>query len=182
MISQIIAIIIFFGVLTAIAIMIVKGKKSKEKYDEMQQKYIGNAYKYAYSTAMALLFGCIIIDANVGFNLPQYSLSSLLVWVCAISFSVFIIYSIWHDAYFLPNQNCRNYLGLTIGLSILYTVLFIKGLMKDYGNDLDMSTLYEIILFRNSTNAALALCPALASVFIIIKMIKEKKEEAENGN
>lgn len=102
MISQIIAIIIFYGALTAIAIMIVKGKKSKEKYDEMQQKYIGNAYKYAYSTAMALIFGCIIIDANVGFNLPQYSLSSLLVWVCAISFSVFIIYSIWHDAYFLP--------------------------------------------------------------------------------
>lgn len=168
-----------FSIITVALILIIRKKKNTEaKYDEMQLKYIGNAYKYAYITAITMLFGGIIVAINTGSDISPYVFSGFLTWIIFISVMVFSLYSIWHDSFFGISENWDSYLRVCIILSALFIGLFILDFKRHYYGNISLSTIADEFLFRSAVNAALAISHLSFTIMIIVKKIRNAKEES----
>ncbi|MBR4831254.1 MAG: hypothetical protein IKZ97_01345 [Butyrivibrio sp.] len=180
MASTIIAFLIYAILVAMIFIYNKKRKCANAKYDEMQLQIISSAYKRAYFTLITMLFAVIIIDTNCEDILPPHAMVSFIVWPVAISMLVFLIYSVWHDAFFVARQNKKNYLLFCAGMIILYISLFIRHITHTITGPINALSVGEHALFHDSTDAALGTTFLTLAIVIIIKMIKDKKEAAED--
>lgn len=141
----------------------------EKEYDERQIAERGKAYKYGFITLVAALFGLCIYG-----NLNETGISIALMFASLFAgLSVFVVYSIWKDAFFYIDQSPAKYLVLCIALILINAG---SGLMPLFEGKKLMDVL-------NSPNGANLMCFALfviVTITIILKMIVSRKEERED--
>ena len=168
MIYRIMSFIVVYIVLMGILLFFNAKYNNPTHYDERQEKYRANAYKYAFFTIIMLLLGYILFDCIVGIILPRFILSNLLICMMVISAMVFGFYCIMHDCFFFIEQTTKKNIAMCLGISIIEIILFIKNLFKLF-NGLNQVVMAELVV-----NGLLAF---MFLVFTI--MIYKKKAECE---
>ncbi len=120
------AIGVALGLVVAIIILkaINKDGKMITKYDEMQEKARGKAYKYAFWTVIGLEAIMAIIRSGV----DEIPIEDLLVHfiIIVLGIMVQVTYAIWHDAYVGINTNPQKYAIFAILISVIN--LFFGGM------------------------------------------------------
>ena len=185
--TKMLSVVFYFAILAilfAIIIVIRKlfkklGKNTNKQYDEMQLLIISRAYKIAYFSLVIMLILVILIDVNIGNSLPSGAISQFLSWPIMISVTIFFVYTIWHDAFFVPGQSWRNYIIHCVFLILLFGYSFIGGIKEGVSGPVNALSIGEYALFRNGTSASFFTTFLITAIAIVIKMIKNKNEAAE---
>ena len=143
--------------------------KGEKEFDERQIAARGRAYKYGFITLIAALFGLCIYGA---INETGISIAFIYISLCA-GLSVFVVYSIWKDAFLNIGQSPARYLVLSMAIVVLNAG---SGIMPLFQGKKFMDVL-------NSPNGANLMCCVLFTVVTVtlaIKMIVSRKEERED--
>ncbi len=114
-----VAVGIAVGIVIVLVLMRVWNKdgRMKTRYDEMQQKIRGQAYKYAFWT---VLIGEVIFYLLycMDVNLPIDAATSHIIPVF-IGITVQAGYSIWNDAYVGLNTNIKKFIIIAIVVALI---------------------------------------------------------------
>lgn len=125
-----VAVGIVFGLILAIALIMIanKNRKIKTEYDERQLRVRGDAYRYAYYTVV--IWEVILLVLAVGeFHppVPEYVLHFVGILAGGI---VLASYCIWKDAYWGLNNNRRRY-GIILVVAALFNAIPLLGQLMD---------------------------------------------------
>ena len=103
-------------------------RKGCNKYDEMQERARGIAYKYAFWAVMIVevIFGIFSVDDSI---IPMSSMMRQFV-VMMVGALVHVVYSVWHDAYVGMNTNVKRYAIICGLLSIVNLLSAVRGIMN----------------------------------------------------
>ena len=125
---------LFFGIAIVAIISLVTRFLSKDKgttkYDEMQERTRGIAYKYAFWTVLLIegLLGVLgLTEAYSTFPLRGFMLHFT---VMIIGIMVQVCYSIWHHAYIGLNTNVKKFIICCSFLSIANFLGAIRGIAQ----------------------------------------------------
>ena len=116
-----------FGVMVGLILCVVlfkfwnKDGKIKTKYDEMQERARGRAYKYSFWT----LAGYEILMTSVAGLVGDIHMEPFIIHFTGILISAMVhaVYSVWNDAYVGLNTNSRRFMicMFVVGLINLFS-------------------------------------------------------------
>lgn len=157
----------FVVILSLIAIFTRK-KNGKCKYDEMQERARGIAYKYAF-------FALIISEIIFGFSEEAGNLipiEGMTKHFCIIMIGVLVhvSYSIWHNAYIGLNTKPKNYALLCGALAVVNLAIAFRGISQ--GNMIVNGKLDFPFI-----NLVVGLLFITIGIQMIIKNLVDSKEE-----
>ena len=142
---------------------------SKDNFDERQLLIRGNAYRYAYYTALMLLAVWMIIS-EVFTSMPVTSGLAVFI-IMMISIDVYAIYSILNDAYFGINFDRRRYF---IFFLVVVAMNLIGGVVNIIGNE--VTAQFGLLECANLT-VAVGFVPIL--VLMGLKSGKDKEDDED---
>ncbi len=121
------------GALAGVLLCILIFKKTKTdgrircQYDERQNMARGNGFKYGFFTALFgnILYGMLI---STGELFPvEHGVGIMIIGL--VSLAVYVIYCIWHDAYFALNEKRSQLIVIFLGIGVVNLVLGISNIM-----------------------------------------------------
>ena len=117
-----------FVVVFSLIVFFTQRKKGYNKYDEMQERARGIAYKYAFWAVIIteVIFGILSIDENL---IPLSGMTRQF-FVILVGVLVHVIYSVWHDAYIGLNTNVKRYTIICGLLAIVNLLSAARGIMN----------------------------------------------------
>lgn len=136
------------------------------QYDERQLQARGNAYRLGFF-AMVLV-QLLIMFAEGVFDLDMRYVGGSVCLFAGIT--VFAVYSVWHDAYFVLQQKPRYYLGLCVLVSLCNAA----GPLSRWREGTAFS---EILHSATCMNLMCGLCFLVLAVTIALKMLRPQDEE-----
>ncbi|MBR6478336.1 MAG: hypothetical protein IKS85_07795 [Lachnospiraceae bacterium] len=145
-----------------------KGNRvSSPKYDERQEMERGRGFKYSFFITCLFIVVAYILETAGLLARPYYQLFNIL--GLFIGLTVYIVYCIWHEAYFALNQNTR-----TVIISL--TLIAIANIALAIINYLDGS------MFQNGTFGPSILNALMAIVFIVLLATVLLKQMVDSKN
>lgn len=167
---------IYAFIVAVIALLIrYRSKDGNKQYDEMQLRTRAEAYKIAFFTVLILLVGIIFYDVAARKPLPQYMLGGILIVVVMISFLVFAVYSIWHDAFFYIGQSWKSYFGVCIGVGLIQMISFISTVARYFDGREHEENFWNLLISKTATSATMTITFLTLAVVIFIKQRKENR-------
>lgn len=142
---------------------------SKDNFDERQLLVRGNAYRYAYYTALVLIAAWMIVSEVIT-TLPVTPGLALLI-IMMISIDVYAVYSILNDAYFGINYDKRRYF---IFFLVVVAMNLFGGVVNILGDE--VTAPYGLLECANLV-VAVSFIPLL--VLMGIKSGKDKEDEED---
>jgi MFS family permease len=129
-----VAVGIVFGLILAIALIMIanKNRKIKTEYDERQLRVRGDAYRYAFYTVVIWeVFLFILAFGEIRLPIPEYVLhfTGILAGVIVLS-----SYCIWKDAYWGLNNNRKRY-GIILVVAGLLNIFPVVMALREGGGD-----------------------------------------------
>ena len=127
------------GLVTVAIIFKIAGKFvgahafNSNDYDERQLLVRGNAYRYAFYTAI-ILMGIWMIIAEFISDLPVTTGLALFI-IILVSIDVYAVYSILNDAYFGVKYDKRRYFGFFL---IIIAINLIGGISNIVNRDISI--------------------------------------------
>ncbi len=156
------------GILFIILFKIVKKDSFiRCRYDERQQLVRGRGFKYGFFGCM--IFGMIYILSDVGLKM-QYMDTSMAVFLCImIGAVIYVVYSIWNEAYFSLNENPKRITLLLTAVGVLNIVCSIYRIHEG---------LFEngVLTFINGSNLICGICILIILVVLIIKNCSDQRK------
>ncbi|WP_155828031.1 hypothetical protein [Butyrivibrio sp. VCB2006] len=157
----------FVAIFSIIALFVNK-KRGVNKYDEMQERVRGVAYKYAFWAVIIteIVFG---ICAEAGNIIPMGVMTQHF---CAIMIGVLVhvVYSVWHDAYIGLNTNPKRYGILCGALAVINLANGIRGFLNG-------SMIVDGVLAFPFVNLVIGLVFIIIGVEMLIKKAIDSKQE-----
>lgn len=167
---------VIVGVLVGIIFIIFAMKWTKKdgnmrcKWDERQLLIRGNGFKYAFFTAIILLFLYSSIGTEIkGFPMDYQAAS---IFIIVVSVAVDIVYCIWNGAYFSLNENRKRVLILFAVLGVLNLVIGIRNIRSG-------EALRDGVLNGLSANLFCGLLFVIVFAALLIKMVILEKDSGE---
>lgn len=115
--------------------MITKGNRiSSPKYDERQELERGRGFRYAFFSMLLFLLLLFILDSAL--QLEGTVFRTLTILTTFVGLNVYVIYCLWHEAYFALNQK-------TTSVMILFCFIGISNLAIAIINYLDGSMIKD---------------------------------------
>ena len=115
--------------------LITKGNRvSSPKYDERQELERGRGFKYAFFSMLLFLLLLFILDSAL--QLEGTVFRTLAILTTFVGLNVYVIYCLWHEAYFALNQK-------TTSVMILFCFIGIFNLAIAIINYLDGSMIKD---------------------------------------
>ncbi|MCR4691939.1 MAG: hypothetical protein K5739_11400 [Lachnospiraceae bacterium] len=165
----IVFVIIIFTALYRI-LKVNKNGKWNTDYDEKQMAVRGIGYKYGFFTI--LIYNAVLIVLSVlEVNLPMRPEMILCLGIF-LSAIVFASYSIWNDAYIGLNMNAKGYSIFMISIGVINLLIGAFALK-------DQRVYVDGQLQTPFMNLLCFFAFALIGIEMILKSIKDKKEEAQ---
>ncbi len=177
MFEKIFAMLIYVAIVAFIYFM--RKRKASVQFDEMQEGVRAKGYKIAYFSTLAMLCGIIFYDVVAGAALPEYVLSSLLIIVVMVSFTIWGIYCISHDSFFGLRQNWKSYLIICIVVGSIQLISFIDHVIRLSGSETVQTQFWHLFLSQLSTNAVMAFAFYALAIAISVRLVASKKESEE---
>lgn len=145
-----------------------KGDETKNQFDERQEMVRGRGFKYGFFTLMisnAVLLLLNVLEVSLFSNMEVAMTASIIVGV-----AVFASYCIWNDGYFALNENRKSML-------IIFGLIGVLNLVIGIGNLITGVIIENGALTFRSTNLFCALLFLVIFVVLLLKQIKNGKEE-----
>lgn len=137
-----------------------KDGKVKTKYDEMQERVRGRAYKYSFWTLAAYEALMCVVTGFVGdLHMEQFLIHFTGVLISAM---VHAVYSVWNDAYIGLNTNSRRFM---ICMFVVGIINLLSGIMAIVSGTLVM----DGVLMAPFANLLCAFMFIIVGVEIAIK-------------
>ena len=164
-----VAVGIVFGLILAIALIMIanKNRKIKTEYDERQLRVRGDAYRYAFYTVVIWeVFLFILACDEIRLPIPEYVLhfAGILAGVIVLS-----SYCIWKDAYWGLNNNRKRYGIILVVAALLNALPVFFGLKGADGFDFPYVNLLTCIMLL-----------AVGVELLIKHMLDQRAERAED--
>ncbi|MCR5468480.1 MAG: hypothetical protein K6F37_05915 [Lachnospiraceae bacterium] len=160
----------FLATFIVVIIITAWARKNKQKceYDERQQLIRGKAYKYAFFGTFISAF-CFM--ALIGSEIYPVSAVHALFLTMMVGLVIYVVYSVWHDAYFTVNSNPSRYLIL---IAVIGIMNLFSGIVEVRANGFDIT--------ENSNGGSINLYLGVVfSILFVVLLLKKfvKKEDAE---
>ena len=164
-----VAVGIVFGLILAIALIMIanKNRKIKTEYDERQLRVRGDAYRYAFYTVVIWeVFLFILACDEIRLPIPEYVLhfAGILAGVIVLS-----SYCIWKDAYWGLNNNRKRYGIILVVAALLNGLPVFFGLKGADGFDFPYVNLLTCIMLL-----------AVGVELLVKHMLDHRAENAED--
>lgn len=144
------------GIVAGIAMVVVMGIISKVvfkkslfscKFDERQELVRGRAFRYGFFTMIAyfLVFGVTV--EIMGRNIISVGIVCIL--GAAIGIMVFVVYAIWHDAYYALKENPTRFSMLFAAFMILNLIAGIRRFTDHEAGEskVSMNLIFAVVFF-----------------------------------
>lgn len=160
-----------FAILSVvIVIAVLKKKKLTKSYDERQIASRGKAFRAGFVAFLVCESGLFIAETLLEKEIDIFSPGVLHLLVVIVAAIVFVVVSIFRDAYFPVGQKVSRRYFFSLGMIIvLWTLLLLKGKWIDENGKLGMNVLLLAMI-------VLAVS-ILVSVIIRNLMIKSESEK-----
>lgn len=143
--------------------------KTRTEYDERQKATRGVAYKYGFYSFVAYMIVLIFLDC-IGVTIPAPDSVKCFTGI-AIGVMVLCWYCIMHDAYWGLNNNVNLYVKFIIAASAINLIFGIIEIAR--GN-----MMVGGVLQNSFINLEAGILLALVGIVLIVKNIRDRKEEA----
>ena len=165
---------LFFGIALVVVVSTVMKLINKDngttKYDEMQEKARGIAYKYAFWT-VALIEGILgVLGLTEAYSTFPLSGFMLHFTVLIIGIMVQVCYSIWHHAYIGLNTNFKKF-AICCSLFSIFNLLSVVRSITQGKMYVDGQLDYPFV------NLLVALMFIIIAIELAIRNYLDKKED-----
>ena len=139
----------------------------KHEYDERQLAARGRAYAIAYFTLLAYLAVWLVLSS---LDLPFFPGTGAILLGLLLSITVFVAYSIFHDAYFRASERPTAWLWVIGAASLLNLVIGIGRISR--------GTTLEARLFDNA-NLLVGVMTTVILICALVRLAMDRRSEAE---
>ncbi len=163
---------LFIGLFIAgvFGVLAFNSKKSKKGYDERQLAVRGRGYTYAYFTVMILSILHIFTKDMISLPVSNELISLIILFISGIVLNIYIVF---HDAYYIYNNNCKKQFIAYILIFLLNGGYLIRSIVDH--------TLFKdgVLQFREGINLIVAISFIVLILNLVVKLVidRYKKEE-----
>jgi len=162
-----VSVIMFIIIVTGIAVFFIRRNTDKCKYDERQEIVRGRGFKYGF-IAMCIANTIAVLFTGSDPIMMSCEFASLLSMF--VGLTIYMIYTVWNDAYISVNQNPKKYL---IFCGIIGIVNLAQGILTLAENGFDLTTQLPM----GSINL---LCGILFCIMLITVLLKTLVSRVED--
>ena len=164
---------VFYAIIALIFLVIIvkalkKAKRNPAKYDERQILLRGKAYKMGFITilGLAILYVSLIpvFDELITYG---YLFNGIIM---VVGVMVFVVYSIWNDAFFSLKDDIDSYILMNIVI-IIANCVSMPPIAKD------VNFIEDVLLSNRFFNILSILSFTIILIILLIKKYIDRKEE-----